>query len=122
LRRDWQERTGTDIHEALGMSEISTFLSGSPARPAPLASCGFPQPGRRIAALNEAGDPVAVGETGLLAIATDDPGLMLSYEGAAPPEGEWFTTGDLVSIDASGAFHYQGRADEMMNPGGIRVS
>ena len=122
LRSDWQAKTGTDIHEALGMSEISTFLSGSPARPAPPGSCGFPQPGRRIAVLDEASQQVAPGETGHLAIATDDPGLMLSYEGSAAPSGPWFTTGDLVATDASGAFHYQGRADEMMNAGGIRVS
>ena len=30
LRVLWQKTTRTDVHEALGMSEISTFLSGSP--------------------------------------------------------------------------------------------
>nr|WP_112310024.1 class I adenylate-forming enzyme family protein [Pseudogemmobacter bohemicus] len=122
LRAAWTERTGTDIHEALGMSEISTFLSGSPARPAPPGSCGYPQPGRRIAVLDDSGNPAPPGETGHLAVATDDPGLMLSYEGEAPPPDPWFTTGDLVSANATGALFYQGRADEMMNPGGIRVS
>lgn len=34
LRAAWTARTGTDIHEAMGASEISTFLSGSPDRPA----------------------------------------------------------------------------------------
>ena len=35
LRRQWIAKTGTDIHEALGQSECSTFLSGGPGRPAP---------------------------------------------------------------------------------------
>ena len=34
LRDAWRARTGTELHEAMGMSECSTFLSGSPARPA----------------------------------------------------------------------------------------
>ncbi|VDC31920.1 class I adenylate-forming enzyme family protein [Pseudogemmobacter humi] len=122
LRRAWQEKTGTDIHEAFGMSEISTFLSGSPTRPAPEGTSGFPQPGRRIAVLSDAGEPLPPGEIGRLAVATSDPGLMLSYEGEAPPSGKWFTSGDLVHQDHRGAIHYHGRADEMMNPGGIRIS
>ena len=122
LRRDWQAATGTDIHEALGMSEISTFVSGSPARPAPPGTCGFPQPGRRVAVLGGDGRPLPPGEIGVLAVSTADPGLMLGYEGHAHPDGPWFATGDLVHQDHGGAIHHHGRADEMMNPGGVRVS
>lgn len=122
LRAEWQAATGTDIHEALGMSEVSTFLSGSPGRPAPPGSTGFAQPGRRIAVLDGAGQPLPPGETGVLAVSTADPGLMLGYQGAPPPEGAWFPTGDLVHQDHAGALHYHGRTDEIMNPGGIRLS
>ncbi len=122
LRAAWTEATGTDIHEAFGMSEISTFLSGSPARPAPQGTSGYPQPGRSVVVLDDNGQPLPAGETGRLAVAISDPGLMLSYEGSAPPVGPWFATGDLVSQDEDGAIRYHGRSDEMMNPGGIRVS
>lgn len=122
LRRAWQHATGTDIHEALGMSEISTFISGSPGRPAPEGATGFPQPGRRIAVLGPDGKPLPPGEVGVLAVSTRDPGLMLGYEGHPAPQGDWFQTGDLVHQGWDGAIHYQGRADQMMNPGGIRVS
>lgn len=126
LRARWQATTGTPIHEALGMSECSTFISGSPARPAPEASLGHPQPGRRIAILNEAGLPVARGETGILAIHRSDPGLMLGYlEGAAPVlplSGEWFLTGDLVSEGADGALFYHGRRDDLLTTGGFRIA
>lgn len=122
LREDWRATTGTDIHEAFGMSEISTFISGAPDRPAPVGATGFPQPGRRIAVLDAEGQALPPGEIGHLAISTEDPGLMLSYLDQPAPEGDWFRTGDLVHQAWDGAIHYAGRADEMMNPGGIRVS
>ena len=122
LRDQWHEATGTQIHEALGMSEISTFISGNPDRPAPYGATGFPQPGRRIAVLGPEGQPLPPGEAGQLAVSTADPGLMLSYVDHAPPDGDWFLTGDMVHQGWDGAIHYHGRADEMMNPGGIRVS
>ena len=122
LRDLWREITGTEIHEALGMSEISTFISGNPDHPAPHGATGFPQPGRRIAVLGPEGRFLPPGEAGQLAVSTADPGLMLSYQDHPPPAGEWFLTGDLVHRGWDGAIHYHGRADEMMNPGGIRVS
>ena len=57
-RAAWRDRTGTDIHEAFGQSECSTFVSGSPSRPAPPGTLGLPQPGRRIALLDDEGEPV----------------------------------------------------------------
>ena len=127
LRAAWRARTGTDLHEAMGMSECSTFLSGSPARPAPEGFAGYPQPGRRLALLDEAGAEVPAGQAGLLAVHRSDPGLFLGYDGA-PEEtaarfmGEWFVTGDLGRAGADGAIAMLGRGDDMMNAGGYRLS
>ena len=126
LRSRWTEATGTPVHEALGMSECSTFVSGSPGRPAPAGTLGYPQPGRRIAIVTEDATPVPPGETGILAIHRADPGLMLGYATAAGPElplaGEWFLTGDLVSAAPDGALRYHGRRDDLMTTGGFRVA
>lgn len=116
LRRDWQARTGTDLHEAMGMSECSTFLSGSPSRPAPEGTAGYPQPGRRIAILD-----------GALAVHRSDPGLFLGYldqpeDTAARFQGDWFLTGDMAEDTPDGAIRTLGRADDMMNAGGFRLS
>lgn len=124
LRAAWQAATGTRIFEALGMSEVSTFVSGAPARPAPPGAVGWPQPGRRIAVLDEDGRESDSGE---LAVAATDPGLFLGYWGAedetrARFRDGWFLTGDRVRRDAEGALRYEGRADDMLNAGGFRVS
>ncbi len=129
LRARWQTATGCELHEAFGMSECSTFLSGSPARPAPPGTLGFAQPGRRVALLGENGVPVARGTPGVIAVDRLDPGLMLGYldaesETAArmSPCGQWFLTGDIGQMGADGAIAYLGRGDDMMNAGGFRVS
>lgn len=116
LRRDWQARTGTDLHEAMGMSECSTFLSGSPARPAPEGTAGYPQPGRRIAIRD-----------GALAVHRSDPGLFLGYlhqpqDTAARFDGDWLLTGDMAEAMPDGAIRTLGRMDDMMNAGGFRLS
>lgn len=126
IRAQWQEATGTAIHEAYGLSECSTFISGSPGHPAASGTLGRPQQGRRVAIVGPEG-PVAPGIAGTIAIHRSDPGLMLGYLGA--PEataekyrGEWFLTGDLGAMDEEGQITYLGRADDMMNAGGYRVS
>ena len=125
-RADWEAQTGTPIYEAFGMSECSTFISGSPAHPAPPGTSGYPQPGRRVALIGPDG-PVERGTPGTIAIHRSDPGLMLGYldapdETAARFQGDWFLTGDIGIMDAGGAITYAGRADDMMNAGGYRVS
>ena len=125
-RSAWEHATGSPIYEAFGMSEISTFISGSPAHPEPRGTLGFPQVGRRIAVMSE--DGIAQhDEPGMLCVSKRDPGMMLFYWGAdaetaARFDGEWFLTGDLVRMAPDSALTYLGRADDMMNAGGIRVS
>ncbi len=140
IRDAWRSRTGTDIHEAFGMSECSTFISASPARPAPPGTVGYPQTGRRVAILSDEhpcdGAPIeariaARGQPGVIAIDRGDPGLMLGYleDGGrriSMPEsciaGNWFVTADRGSMDESGAITCLGRRDDVITAGGYRVS
>ena len=108
----WREKTGLELYEALGMSEISTYISSSPMVPIRRGSPGKAQAGRSIRIL----------EDGQIGVHRTDPGLLLRYWGEGPSEADWFATGDLAEIDADGYVWYHGRADDVMNAGGYRVS
>jgi len=135
------EKLGADIHaawdaatggkpllESLGMSEISTYISSSPTRQAGPDYAGWPQPGRRVAVLDEDGAPLPHGEEGVLAVDGRDPGLMLGYwrgEGVAPDltlTGGWFVTGDRAAMAPDGRIAYHGRDDDLINAQGYRVA
>lgn len=129
LYGEWRRRTGRELYEALGMSEVSTYVSSGPLTPVRPGSPGRPQPGRRVAVLPPEGEPTPLpaGEEGLLAVHRSDPGLMLGYwnrpdEEAAVYRGEWFIGGDLARFDADGYVWFGGRADDLLNAGGLRVS
>ncbi|MCU0906468.1 MAG: AMP-binding protein [Rhodobacteraceae bacterium] len=126
-RAAWEQATGTPLFEAYGLSECSTFISGAAPRPAPPGTLGFPQPGRRVAVVDDAGAPVARGDAGMLAVDAGDPGLMLGYldapdATAARFRGGWFLTGDMARMAADGSLTFLGRGDDMMNAGGYRVA
>lgn len=130
LLQEWQDRTGKPMYEALGMSEISTYISTGPGMTIKPGSPGKPQPGRRIAILSPDTDsttPLPQGETGLLAVHRSDPSMMLGYwhrpeEEALVYRGDWFCGGDLASLDADGYVWHHGRNDDVMNAMGYRVS
>lgn len=127
LAAAWDEAAGKPLYEALGMSEISTFLSSGPAVARRPGRAGRPQKGRRVAVVDTGGTPVPVSVEGTLAVSRGDPGLMLGYwRDAAATEaamsGEWFLTGDRATMDADGYVAHLGRADDMMTSLGYRVS
>lgn len=122
IRNAFRAATGCEIHEALGMSEVSTYISGAPARRAPDGALGFVQTGRLVALLDDQGQPVARGTPGILAVSRDDPGLMRGYIGQPALQGDWFLTGDLAMMAEDGAITPLGRNDDLLNPGGYRIS
>ena len=129
LRDEWRARVGRELYEALGMTEVSTYVSSGPATPVRPGSPGRPQPGRRVAILGEAGGEQRLppDEVGLLAVHRSDPGLMLGYwrrpeEEAAVTRGEWFVGGDLAALDEEGYVWFHGRADDVIKSFGYRLS
>ncbi|MGD9869367.1 MAG: class I adenylate-forming enzyme family protein, partial [Hyphomicrobiales bacterium] len=127
---EWVGRSGgIKLYEALGMSEISTFISSSPSVPPRRGAGGKPQAGRDVAIIPVDGgvEPLPAGETGLIAIHRTDPGLMLHYwqrpeEQERMFRGDWFIGGDLGIMDEDGYITHGGRNDDIMNALGYRVS
>ncbi|MEO1399443.1 MAG: fatty acid--CoA ligase family protein, partial [Pseudomonadota bacterium] len=130
LFEDWQKATGTPLYEALGMSEISTYISCGPNVPRRPGAIGRPQAGRAVAILPETDPstkPLPTGEIGLLAVHRTDPGLMLGYWNRNDEErevfrGEWFIGGDLAEMDQDGYIIHHGRDNDVMKPLGYRIA
>lgn len=125
----WRARTGLELYEALGMSEVSTYISSSPTVPRRPGTAGKPQPTRRIAILPVEGgeDELPRGTEGLIGVHRSDPGLMLGYwkrpqEEADVFRGDWFLGGDLGVMDADGYVAHMGRANDIMKALGYRVA
>lgn len=129
VAREWRERAGTVLYEALGMSEMSTYISCSPSVPPRPGAVGKAQEGREVVILPADGgtDPLPPGQEGLIAIHRTDPGLMLGYWNRPDEEdlvmrGEWFCGGDLGVMDNDGYIAHLGRNDDLMNAMGYRVA
>jgi acetyl-CoA synthetase len=129
LFEEWAGRTETELYEALGMSELSTYISSSPSVPRRPGTVGRPQPGRAVAILQVEGgnEPLPSDTEGLLAAHRSDPGLMLRYwnrpaEEAEVFRGAWFVGGDLASQDGDGYVTHLGRVNDIMKALGYRVA
>lgn len=124
---DFKDRFGLYIHEGLGMSEISYYLSQPPGVPLKPGATGMVQPGHRVELFNKEMQPVDAGEEGMIVIAADDPGLFLRYynrpdaDKKAVKDG-WFMTGDYAVRDEDGYVFFMGRKDDIINSFGFRVS
>jgi acyl-coenzyme A synthetase/AMP-(fatty) acid ligase len=124
----WKARFGLDIHEAVGMSECSYYLSQAPGRPIRPGSAGFAQPGHDVRLLDpDTLEPVPAGEEGMICIPEEDPGLFLRYwnlpeETARLRREGWFLTGDFARADEDGYLWFLGRRDDIIKSFGYRVS
>ena len=125
----WERRTGSKIFEGYGMTETTAVSHGSPVHRPKKGSFGVPIPGMRAGILDHAGtDWVPVGEVGELIL--NGPNIMQGYwkrpEGTAETfieiEGEkWLRTGDLVSMDEEGYFHFFDRKRDLIKHKGYSV-
>jgi acetyl-CoA synthetase len=128
-----QEALGVTINEMFGQTEMNYIVGNShtlwPAKP---GSMGLPYPGHRITVIDDAGDEVASGEPGEVAVhrtgpdGMADPVFFLEYFKNAEATarkftGAWCRTGDLATRDEDGYLWYQGRADDMFKAAGYRI-
>ncbi|GAA4355899.1 acyl-CoA synthetase [Kangiella marina] len=127
MQQAWEGRFGKPIYEAIGMSEVSYYISQHKDAAVVPGAAGFVQPGHYVELLDENQKPVKEGEEGMICIHENDPGLFLSYW-QLPDETEkarhdgWFFTGDYARKDKQGYIWFLGRKDDIINTFGFRVS
>jgi long-chain acyl-CoA synthetase len=125
----WERRTGSKIFEGYGMTETTAVSHGSPVNRPKKGSFGVPIPGVKAAIMDHAGtDLMPVGEVGELIL--NGPNIMQGYwkrpegtvEAFVEMEGEkWLRTGDLVSMDEEGYFHFFDRKRDLIKHKGYSV-
>jgi len=121
LDRRWRDTFGVDLLDGLGTAEMwHIFVSNRPgaARPGTL---GKVVPGFEVRVRDEQGADLPSGETGYLWVRGGARAIaywrhMEKTEQAF--RGEWYVSGDLISMDPDGFVSYQGRGDEMLKVGG----
>lgn len=131
---EWSQRElGVTINEMFGQTEMNYIVGNSHTLwPARAGSMGRAYPGHRVALIDDAGDLVAPGEVGEIAVnryGSDgqlDPVFFLGYfknpqATAKKYSADWCRTGDLASGDSEGYLWYQGRADDVFKSAGYRI-
>ena len=125
IARRWRERTGVDIVDGIGSTEmLHIFISNRPDR-IRYGTLGLPVPGFEAKIVDEEENLVAAGETGHLLVRGSTSAKFYWNQHArsrATFVGTWTRTGDRFRVDENGDYVYAGRADDMLKVGGIYVS
>jgi len=125
LYERFKHRFSVDILDGIGSTEAGhMFISNRPGQIRP-GSSGLIVEGYGARILDDAGQPIPLGEIGNLWIEGDSvcAGYWNQHEKTKHTiEGRWLRTGDKYTQDAEGYFWYAGRSDDMLKVGGLWVS
>jgi benzoate-CoA ligase len=125
LGRAWKERTGVDILDGIGSTEmLHIFISNSPGAVA-YGTSGRPTPGYRLKLLDEEGRAARAGEIGDLWVS--GPTCCAGYWNQVEKSRStfvdgWMRTGDKYRETPEGNYEHCGRSDDMLKVGGFWVS
>jgi benzoate-CoA ligase family protein len=116
----WAQRTGLDIVDGIGSTEMLGFFLSTRPRPDERHR-STPVPGYRVRIVNEEEQEVAPGQSGTLWVAGDS--AFASYWRRheltkATIRGEWIVTGDRFVQHPDGSLRYLGRADDLFKVAG----
>lgn len=124
VAKKWQEVTGKPLVEGYGLSETSPVLCCNPLDGKHrLGTIGIPMPSTEVAIFDDAGNQVAMGETG--EICARGPQVMSGYwqkdNDGVFFHNEWFRTGDIGFMDKDGYFKIVDRKKDMIKVSGFNV-
>ena len=126
IGRRWTERTGAELLDGIGSTEmLHIFLSNRPGDVRP-ASTGKPVPGYQLRLVDDQGNVITKpGELGELQISGPTSAIMYWNQREKTKntfQGPWTRSGDKYSVDKDGYYVYGGRSDDMLKVSGIYVS
>lgn len=127
--KDWKNKTGTELHDIYGMTELTCISHMSPLGKVKTGSVGIPIPNIDAVILDADKDEYMVpGEMGEFAVR--GPSVTIGYwnrpdatkECIAEVDGqEWWRTGDLGRMEEDGYFYIYDRKRDLIKYKGLRV-
>jgi benzoate-CoA ligase family protein len=121
LHTRWRSVFGVPLLDGLGTAEMwHIFISNRIGNERP-GTLGTVVPGFEVRVCDETGRPLPSGETGWLWVRGGSRALgywQHAEKSAQAFRGEWYVSGDLISMDADGVVTYCGRGDELLKVGG----
>ncbi|MDH3679377.1 MAG: AMP-binding protein [Acidimicrobiia bacterium] len=121
------EVLGAELVAVWGMTEnmiVTTTRPGDPIEEVS-DSDGTPVDWMEIRVVDDAGDPVAAGESGNLQVRGPSQALGYFHRAdlyrAASPDGDWFDTGDVARLRTDGGIRIVGRTKDLVIRGGENV-
>jgi benzoate-CoA ligase family protein len=124
--RRWQKRTGTEILDGIGSTEMLHIYCSNRAGSCRPGSSGTPVPGYEIELRDPQTDALIEGEgVGEMRISGDSALAYYWHQNEKTKHsirGRWFLSGDRYRRDADGFYCYEGRVDDMMKVKGLWVS
>ena len=121
LHAAWKRVFGVPLLDGLGTAEMwHIFISNRIGEEHP-GTLGTVVPGFEVRVCDESGSPLPAGETGWLWVrgGSRAQGYWQHAEKTAQAfRGEWYVSGDLISMDAAGVVTYCGRGDELLKVAG----
>ncbi|MCW5832697.1 MAG: benzoate-CoA ligase family protein [Labilithrix sp.] len=121
----WRERTGLEILDGIGSTEICHIFLSNRAGASRPGSTGAPVEGYDLRLVDERGHDVERGSLGDLLVRGDSTAALYWNKHETTKrtiQGEWIRTGDKYWQDDEGWFFHAGRSDDMIKAGGIWVS
>jgi benzoate-CoA ligase len=126
LGERWTERTGTEILDGIGSTEmLHIFISNRPGD-VKYGTTGKPVPGYQVRLVDDHGNVITKpDELGELQISGPTSAIMYWNQREKTKntfQGPWTRSGDKYSFDKDGYYTYGGRSDDMLKVSGIYVS
>jgi acyl-coenzyme A synthetase/AMP-(fatty) acid ligase len=121
LIKQVSDHPGIEMGIGYGATEAGTVASG----PAELTqrhpgAVGYLAPWIELEVLDDDGRPSPPGRSGVIRIR--GPGVIEGYVGAEPFEDGWFYPNDVGRVEADGLLVIDGRVDDVVNVGGVKLS
>lgn len=123
----FKAKFGAGISDQYGLTEIGIVLGNYPFMSEKPGSMGCPMPGYSVQVLDEEGNAVAQGETGVIMVEKNNFFLASGYLNEPKKwqgcfvKDKWYNTGDMAVVDNDGYFFYMGRNDDVISSSGYRI-